>query len=256
MMMKRPILALIFGIILLAGVGFYIYNDQKGSPSSQTSTSTNPLGIETSGNAIVNVEEIPQEPTKPNLDRPYTPPSNLPESARAQSQTKYAALVAKLKADPDLFKEWLELALYYDAADDFAGAEAVWIYVSQKWSTDPTAYSNLGNLYRYNIKNIVKAEQYLKAAITVDPKMAVSYGDLANFYEFDKKSIAAAKQVYLDGLKAIPGSYELMIPLAQLYKKDGDNVNAKKYLELAATAARAAGKADLAAQLEADAQTL
>jgi tetratricopeptide (TPR) repeat protein len=141
---------------------------------------------------------------------------------------------AALKKDASKIDYWYELANLRKELGNYAGAAQIWVYLTQIMPNDYVAYSNLGNMYHYNLKDYPRAEAYLKTVIQMAPKNIVGYRDLADLYRLSyKKDTALVTEVFSQGLKANPNNIDLLRPLAVIYRDSGDKINALKYFELA-----------------------
>lgn len=209
-------------LVLVVAVAWYLGAHKKAvAPSSQngnatttTATTTGQTGAGTAGSfSVPNTSGY----TAPNLDRPYTPPSNLPASVQADSKKAVAEAVAQLKIDPNHLAYWLQLAVYRKGSGDFVGAEEVWLYCTKVWPTDPISFENLGDLYAYSLNQPAKAVEYWNKAIPLDkPNSIRLYLALATFQDINMHDKAAAQATLQAGLAAKPGNADLQYALDHL----------------------------------------
>jgi tetratricopeptide (TPR) repeat protein len=161
----------------------------------------------------------------PDLDRPFTTLETYPDDIRVQMEESYASAVAELKDDPTLKSRWLEIAVLRKNADDFEGAEEIWLYIStsERWEDDTTALNNLGDLYQYYLKDFAKAEEMLRTSLMRNSAEIAVYKNLHDLYRYrHQQETDLAEKVLLEGLEKNPeNSIDLLVTLA-LYYKDTD----------------------------------
>ncbi len=202
-------------IVIFIAVAWYLSANNKVVAPSDNSTNTATTTGQT-GNVQTGIPNMSGY-TAPNLDRPYTPPSNLPADIQEQSRKTVAAAITQLKIDPNHLAYWLELAIYRKSAADYVGAEEIWIYATKVWPTDFTAFENLGDLYAFHLKQPAKAVEYWNKAIPLDARSNVRiYLALATFQNINMKDKAAAQATLQAGLKANPGNKDLQYALDHL----------------------------------------
>ncbi len=209
-------------LVAVAAVGWYfLAHKQALAPTTNPSTdvehantTTNtaghtipPVGVGTSGKTTVRVPP-------PSLDHLYTPPATAPASIQAEDRAAVAAAVAELKKNPDYSANWLQLALYYKNAGDYAGAEEVWVYVTKAWPSDIVAYNNLADLYQNYLRDYPKAATYWNKVIALKPDTAYAYINLATLYRLNLQDTAKAKTTLQAGLKANPNNADLQHALS------------------------------------------
>lgn len=246
-------------VILISGIGYYLYSrSSPGAPSEEVRES-----ISTSTSASLGGEGAASEMTDlvaPDLSRPYAAPSRLPESVRKESEAKYAAAVASLREDSSRWNAWMEVAVYRKGSDDFKGAEEVWLYVTERWPADPTAYANLADLYANHLTDYPRAESYYKQAISLKPDNIAAYLNLHDHYRLHyKMGTSAAPNILLEGLARFPKNVDLLYRLGLYYKgmgTAGSVEQAKKYLTDALTAAMGAGDAARATSIQSEIDSL
>jgi hypothetical protein len=207
-------------VVVLAALGFYFAAHKKAvAPSAGTSdiqlattTGNQPEG-EVSIGSVPNTSGIPA----PDLNRAYTPPSNLPANVQADSKKAVAAAVKQLKIDPNHLAYWLQLAVYRKGAGDYAGAEEIWVYCTKVWPKDPLSYQNLGDLYGNYLHDYPKAVAYWTKGSELEPKNISVYLSLATVQNVNMHDTAAARATLEAGLKANPGNVDLQRALDALH---------------------------------------
>lgn len=190
-------------------------------------------------------------PRIPPLDRPFTPASRYPEDIRQLSIDKVNAATAELRENPDLVSRWLEIAVYRKGADDFDGAEEIWIYMTKKWPGDPTAYANLANLYQLELNKPRAAARYWRKYIEIVPEgyRVAGYRSLHDLYRTKLADEDKARDVLLEGLARYPDSTDLMVPLAVFERDRGNLDEARTYFTQAKDIADRLGNAALSSIL-------
>lgn len=210
-------------VVIIGAVGWYFAAHNKAvAPTndmgSMNATSTSGTGTGTTtlnGVGVVGIADESNIP-KPNLDRPYKPLATLPQSVQDNNKKLYATAVEQLKFNPNGIAYWLQLAQLRKGADDFTGAEEVWLYVTKRWPNDPIAFASLADVYAFSLKNSTKAVQYWNLAIAADGRIVSNYIALANFQHINLKDKVAAKATLEAGLKVNQGDTNLQAALAQL----------------------------------------
>lgn len=185
------------------------YSSTTSSPSASTTSGQGSAQI-TAGKAISSDNGLATTLPEPNLDRPYTPPSDLPAEVQATDREAVAGAVAQLKIDPSHLAYWLQLAIYRKGADDYTGAEEIWLYCVARWPTDPTAYNNLADLYGNYLHEYDKAVTYWSKLIALQPNTISAYINLATLYDINMHDAADAKATIAAGLKANPNNPDLL----------------------------------------------
>lgn len=203
-------------LVLVAAGGWYFLAHQKAlAPTTNSLTaSTSPQASTTQGTYIITPVGVApiQQTTKvpaPSLERPYTPPADAPASIQAEDRAAVAAAIAELKKNPDFITNWLQLALYYKNAGDYAGAEEIWVYATKAWPADSVAYNNLADLYQNYLHDYGKAITYWNKVIALKPDAVSAYINLAALYRINLQDSTKAKATLEAGLKANPNNPDL-----------------------------------------------
>lgn len=255
----RTNLALVIGLALVALVGAFIYVDFFARSSAPATEGGDNAG--SAGQAVI--ERIPvdaetgEEIPHPDLDRLFTPLASAPADIQAEARARVAEAVAVLKENQGLISAWLILAAYRKNAEDYAGAEEIWLYVTKRWPEEPTAFANLGDLYANYLPKYPQAESYFRAAITLKPDTILYYRALSDLYRNRYKTdTTLALDVLKEGLTANPKDIDLLISIAYYYREKGDMTNARAYFEQALAQAKAVGDTYRAAIIEEEMQHL
>lgn len=200
--------------LVLAGTAYFIARDfsdfSPASPAVDTGTTT-PDGTGT--------EESPESPNvapdHPSLDRPITFPDGTSAESRLLLGNKLKELVATLKERPSNYDNWIDLGIYRKEIEDYEGARQAWEYATKLNPANSIAYSNLGNLYGYYLKDPARAETNLRSAVKQSPKEPYYYVQTYSFYLEVVKDSIKARAVLEEGLRAIPGDPQLSNILAE-----------------------------------------
>ncbi|MDP3726129.1 MAG: hypothetical protein Q8R36_02940 [bacterium] len=160
---------------------------------------TNKNNIETVGDKDKTIYPIP------NLARPAQVPASTPEAQKNEITNKINIITALLRADPNLFNEWLDLGLLRKSIEDYEGAKEAWEYASLLRPKNSLSFSNLGMLYGYYIKNPLLGEKNHLKAIENDSKLPYLYMQVADFYMEVLNQPARAREILQKGLQMIPG---------------------------------------------------
>lgn len=167
-----------------------------------------------------------------------------------QIQTKVAAAVEALSQKTNDFGAWINLGTLRKMVGDYKGAAEAWEYVSKIYPTQPTSFSNLGDLYMSYLHDNAKAETNYLTAIKNYPAGADAYRALAELYQSGFRGGSAAEDILKKGIKAAPQAIDLQVLLARYYTAAGRTADAAATYDAAIAAATAAGNTSLAASLE------
>ncbi len=221
---KRNIFIGIFVIIILAGIFFFISykkeaknkNIENNSDTASTTIVNLGDGLKATvpqGYTVERVNDVVKTSVPkpiPSLTRPVVFASNVDPMVKANIETKVASLQATLAKDPKQFNAWIDMGVYHKVAGDYEGAKIYWDYAGKLAPTDFISFGNLGNMYAYQLKDMVKAEQYYNQAIKNAPTQIYLYFQLAEAFRDVSKDIPRAKAVVERGLVANPGNTELV----------------------------------------------
>lgn len=144
----------------------------------------------------------------PDLNRPIIFSVNLPDETKKDTEARIKSASAKLKENPALYSQWIELGLYRKLIGDYVGAAMVWEYASVLNPTSFVPSQNLGDLYTYNLKDYLKAEAYYKKSLAKDEKVVMVYEKLYELYQYYLKDPARAKAVLEEGIAKNPQTSE------------------------------------------------
>jgi len=208
-------------IIFIAATWYFTSHQKALAPSTGgSSVATTTMATTTSGTGSqpggVSIGSTSMA-NEPDLSRPYTPPSTLPASVQASDKQIVATAIAQLKIDPTHEAYWLQLAEYREGANDYTGAEDIWVFCTEAFPADPIAYNNLADLYENYLHDYPKATTYWNDVIKMTPTNTSAYLNLATMYNINLKDEADAKATLEAGLKANPGNPDLQNALNALH---------------------------------------
>lgn len=237
-------------VVILGIPGFYGYRSYKTkTENSVPSTANAPISEGVFGTGEAKVEQVPL--TKgipvPDLNRPVVfSVAGLSPEAKEIIRQKIDGLTADLKENSGDFDKWLMLGVWRKGTGDYEGAKEAWQYVIKGSPDNSTAYSNLGDLYQYYLKDYAKSENYLKKAILLSPDNINNYRALYTLYTGSyKEKISEVPGMLKDGLKKNPDNYDLLIMLASYYKDTEDKTNAIIYYNKAVAVADSVGQSGM-----------
>ncbi len=232
----QKITFLIIFLVVLTGLTYYLYFDLKGGgdiqetkkEKSEISSIEEQIRSSISANGDFDIEIIPVnqqveqvERSKinisvPDLDGEIIFSDTYPQEAREISRNNIDKLRTQLKADNTLYEQWINLGLQYKIAGDYMGAKDAWEYAGAIRPKNSVSFHNLGDLYGYFLKDIVKAEQNFIKAVENSPNNIMYYFKLAEFYRDIEKNIEKARSVIEQGIEKNPNSTELKLLLDSL----------------------------------------
>lgn len=244
-------------VVLLLGIaGFYFFVFWK-----QENTSGVVLGTPGAATSSVGGKDMEPELKTPPIvtetDRqgplpPYTgesirelnPTSQVVASVGAAYVEKYqknlASIAARLERDPRNYDEWLGVAYIKKLFSNYIGTRDAWEYAKVVSPDNPIAYFNLGELYGYELKDSVKAEENYKTALHLNPYNFDYYVGLSNFYEDVLRVPEKAEAILLSALDKIPHTeVYLFTEIGAFYRDQKNYVKAIEYFEKALVAAEA-----------------
>ncbi|MEI6346246.1 MAG: hypothetical protein WCO79_03370 [bacterium] len=123
------------------------------------------------------------------------------------------------KVGQENFATWNSLAQNYQVAEDYAAARDVWEYLGKVFPSNHVAYGNLGFLYGYYLKDVVRAEQNYLKAIQNAPSQAFLYFQTAEFYRDVLKNSEKALAIAQKGLTNNPQNADLRQLVQSLQQK-------------------------------------
>lgn len=165
----------------------------------------------------------------------FTPSSDLPESAVQKYQERFNFIQQQIADEPNKLTHWLALAGTMKAIRSYDQAEEVWLYITEKWPEDPTAFGNLGDLYTNFLPDYAKAEEAFKQAIGNSDNLnehLIYYRNLHRLYQQKYQEKAdLADDILLEALKEYPKEPNFLALLANYYQDVDNKEKAIEYYE-------------------------
>ena len=242
-----------FLIPLLAVLSLFVYLyqdrnqleviDKTGEDKLDNTTTTPNIGVGGTGDFTVTpLSEGKIDIKEPSLDREIVIPNYFSKEASEIVKNKINEVVSNLRSGQSTSENWLKLGVYRKQIDDYEGARQIWEYVATVWPDSYIAFSNLGDIYHYYIKDYVKAETNMLRALQLEPKVLSNYRNLFDLYALsytEKKD--KADDVLIEAIKKNPDKIDIMILLARFYKDNGQKESSREYYEKAVESAKSQG---------------
>jgi len=231
MQSKNFLSIVVFCLLVVGGIGYYVFKDVSSQKeggivkdmlqeAENNQENKDEVGngdvaveiVEVGGGSVVSEKLLIPVP---NLDRMIKIPENTPPEVSKRTTTEINRILGMLKQDSNLFNEWSDLGLIMKSIDDYVWARDSWEYAAALRPNDSLAFTNLGNLYGYYLKEPVKAEKNYLKSIEIEPKLPYLYVRTAFFYLEALNDKEKARNIIEKGLKAVPGDDELEETLAE-----------------------------------------
>ncbi len=223
---KRVIFYLV-AIILIIVIATYIFLREREiiNPSQETAGATTTINIggvtlelpPGTNATVLPVENKPSVPA-PDTNRPMVFPESFssPE-AKANVTMKIAEERKNIAENPYDYDSWIGLGIYWKMIEDYEGARLAWEYAALIFPENPMAYSNLGFLYGYHIKNQIKAVENFEKALSFAGSQSFYYGQAFEYYRDVLKDKETARVVAEKG-KVATGDTESFNKLIETLK--------------------------------------
>lgn len=202
-MPKKSIIAVaVFAAAALGTAGFFIWRDLKSPLGEKPGffEDSKPGFKESAGDTELNALK------KAALERAI--PAGLPagEAGQESAVSELKTLSSQLAREPNYLQGWLQVGILRKFFGDYEGASLAWQYASLMRPTDFIAFSNLGDLYHYYLKDYPTAEKYLRRAVDIKPDYVAGYKNLFDLYTLSyKEKESLAEPVLLEGIQKNPG---------------------------------------------------
>ena len=221
--MKNKIIFVVIVLIILAGFGFYLYNNDKNPAiqgqsldenSQSSATIVNIGGVSVEGDGDIKIEPIEIKNNNkpainvplPDLNKEIKITAEMSEDAKKIATAKIQDLSSQLKKDSDNLENWLVLGVYRKTIGDYEEAKEVWEYASAIRPQNSISFNNLGELYAYYLKDNKKAEENYAKAIENDPSAIYIYRNFFDFYRYVVKDTTKARTILEKGIAANPAT--------------------------------------------------
>lgn len=201
----------VFVLVLILGLGgaFLIWRDwKKNSPLPAVQPSAVSRREATSTASVRQEPKITWPLPVPDLNRPINITENLSPQMQKEAKEHIAALIIRLKENPQLYSHWIDLGLYRKLIGDFEGTREAWEYAARLQPEEGLPFHNLGDLYNFELKDFSKAEKNYMQAVAADPDQIFFYEKLYEFYRFSKKDEVRARQMLEKGIAQNPAASE------------------------------------------------
>ena len=265
-MSKKTLIASLAALLLIGGVGFYVYLEKPAllSTTFDTSNTIDPGSVDVKLDGVpegatveitdrVNAERFDKTP-RPTLDR-VLPQTGVSAEAYAILKTKREGIVAEIEKNPASMTNWLALGTIHKQVNDYEGARIYYTYVVTVNPENLVAHWDLGVLYRNYLKNNTLAEPEFRSVIKLDAKYTDGYIALHELYVANGDA-TKAEAILKDGLIANPGDLNLLVAQAHFYAKAGDIGKAKESYDAAIAQAKKVNNQNLSASLQAEKDAL
>ena len=259
-MKNKYIITLVLAVIIgLLGARIFYGRDntkREGLPAvtSTTTVAKIPAGkkrvtvggityiTDATNTAGIIIEQVPTELPKPipalNTVVTFSATANISPEAQKIIKIQIFELVNKLKLHPEVASNWLSLGLYRKMGADYASAKIAWEYAKRLQPNDIQAYSSLGELYQYYMKEYPESELNWKKSIEIDKKFIIGYRNLFVLYTTFMKNPTQGKLILDAGLRANPESIDILVLLAQYYRDHGQTSLSRTNFEKALVQAK------------------
>lgn len=220
--MQNKDLQLVLGIVILLAISaFYFYQNPFANNGSPTATTTGQTVDLTGGINVVTedgliIKEVKEEDIQkeailimPSLDREIEFPENFPEEAHQIMIDKINTVVQDIKNNSNSYDDWISLGLQRKMLEDYEGVELAWEYAKYLEPNRFLAWSNLGDLNAYYLRNNTKAEENYLKAIELDSQQIQTYFKIVEFYTDFLSDKEKAVSVIEKGIEENPNSQQL-----------------------------------------------
>ncbi len=185
----------------------------------------------------------------PDIERPVQFSPTVPPEIRVTIEQRAEEARVILRADKTDAGAWLNLALWYHAANDYDGARAVWEFMTRVAPNDTTAFDNLGKLYHFALRDFSKAEQYFLESKKINPESTVPYVELFQLYTLSLKNEQKAFATMAEAEAHFPGDAGFAFTLGAYFRDTNRPAGAREAFLRALDTARAAGNIELVSQI-------
>jgi tetratricopeptide (TPR) repeat protein len=177
-----------------------------------------------------------QPPRELNADPKFV--ASIGEALFEKYQKNLISIAERLEKNPANSDGWFAVAYIKKLFNNYIGTRDAWEYAKVVNPENPIAYFNLGELYGYEFKEPVKAEENYKSALRLNPYHLDYYIGLANFYKDVVKRPEKAEATLLSALEKIPHTEpNLFAAIGAFYRDQKNYTQAIEYFEKALNAA-------------------
>lgn len=176
---RKTTIALILAILLAGGSVYLVVNQSRSGNTTPTSPVSSDLASTSQQTTIIpgtgveimydKSENVTPTIPVPDLTRsPVFGPFATPQT-KETAVTKISDLQEKLRLDPLIFENWIELGLTFSSVGDYEGALSSYTYASALRPKSFLPHANMGFVYGWYLKEPAKAEVEYKKAIEINP---------------------------------------------------------------------------------------
>ncbi len=255
-------LSILLLVLVVGGISYFswqdikIFNKEKAenlNSQKDKDISGDPKNDNTNkeGAPFVTIISDKLKGVAPDLAKLIVVTASLSEEEKKFYTDKIKEISEVLKKDNTLISHWMDLGTYKKNIGDYKGAEEIWKFVSLNRPQYEVVYMNLGDLYRFYLKDYPQAEKNLMKGLEIKADYIPAYLSLHDLYRFSylQKS-DQADDILKRGIEKNPKSLDLHVRLAQYYAETKMNSEALVYYDKAIEIAKAAGNTALAGTLE------
>ena len=191
----KNILFIIAVIAIIGGIGWYFWNefsttkdikivDDFSSEITQSFLDNEDTSATSEGEGGVIETTSPEETFQlaPAIEQEIIFPDRYSKDAVALLEVRFIETKNLLENNPSSIEGWIDLGVLRRTAGDFKGAEEVLIFATLLNPDYYLAFANLGDLYGYYLRDVVKAEESFLKAIENAPTEEVLYRQFADYY--------------------------------------------------------------------------
>ena len=218
---NNTIAVIIFAVLAAGAAGFLTFRSSTSDVKSQKTSDVFPRNMEEGNSISDGIKPPAPAPQNDELNALKTAALERKIPTGNEAATKELKdLSSQLKSEPNYIQGWLQLGILRKYLGDYEGASLAWQYATFLRPQDYIAFSNLGDLYHYYLRDFPKAERYLRKAVDVKPDYVAGYKNIFDLYMLSyKEKENLAEPVLLEGIKKNPDDHYLETILVS-YKND------------------------------------
>ena len=147
-------------------------------------------------------------------------PEDVDEATRVVMQTKIDNTKAMYEDKPDIWETWIAIGNLKVLLGDYEGAIAAYRESISLQSNNILGYRNIAEVYKNNLRDYEKAQEFYGLAIEVNPLDPESYIAKALIEEFQLNDIESAERAYLAGLAKTGNNFEILNRALIFYERN------------------------------------
>ncbi|MDP2684223.1 MAG: tetratricopeptide repeat protein [bacterium] len=200
-MKNNKILVYLIIVILIGGVGYYIYNKE----------------VKISEKSNQNIENEQKDPFADLVI-----PVDIDEATKTVMQTHIDNTKEMYNEKPDIWETWIAIGNLKAMLGDYEGAIDAYRESISLQSNNILGYRNIAEVYKNNLHDYEKAIEYYRLAIELAPGDPEIYIALALIEEYQLKDLVSAEETYLNGLRATGNNFEILNRVLYFYKNNNN----------------------------------